>query len=138
MFKKLVLLALFGFASSAQAALNIQHWTLENGARVYFVENHSIPMLDVSVEFDAGSRRDPTAQSGLAALTNGMLARGVAQAKLADGSVEAALSEAELSDALADIAAQRVRARIAFQRRSDRRGLQQVVIGRTDGALDVG
>jgi zinc protease len=107
MFKNLVLLALFGFAGSAQAALNIQHWTLENGARVYFVENHSIPMLDVSVEFDAGSRRDPTAQAGLAALTNGMLARGVAQAKLADGSVEAALSEAELSDALADIAAQR-------------------------------
>ena len=80
---------------------------LENGARVYFVENHSIPMLDVNLDFDAGSRRDPADKAGLASLTNGMLARGIAQVKLADGSTEPALSEADISDAIADVAAQR-------------------------------
>lgn len=86
----------------AHAALQIQNWTLENGARVLFVENHTIPMLDVSVEFDAGARRDPAGKAGLAAFTNGMLARGV----LAAGT-EPALSEAQVSDAFADTAAQR-------------------------------
>lgn len=91
----------------AHAALNIQHWVLENGARVYFVENHSIPMLDVNLDFDAGSRRDPANKAGLASLTNGMLARGIAKVTQADGSAEPALSEADISDAIADIAAQR-------------------------------
>lgn len=89
-------------AVPAHAALQIQNWTLENGARVLFVENHTIPMLDVSVEFDAGARRDPAGKAGLAAFTNGMLARGV----LAAGT-EPALSEAQVSDAFADTAAQR-------------------------------
>jgi zinc protease len=86
----------------AHAALQIQNWTPENGARVLFVENHTIPMLDVSVEFDAGARRDPAGKAGLATFTNGMLARGV----LAAGT-EPALSEAQVSDAFADTAAQR-------------------------------
>lgn len=86
----------------AHAALQIQNWTLENGARVLFVENHTIPMLDVSVEFDAGARRDPPGKAGLAAFTNGMLARGVLAT-----ATEPALSEAQVSDALADTAAQR-------------------------------
>ncbi|WP_025915581.1 pitrilysin family protein [Herminiimonas sp. CN] len=89
-------------AVPAHAALQIQNWTLANGARVLFVENHTIPMLDVSVEFDAGARRDPPGLAGLAAFTSGMLARGV----LAVGA-EPALSEAQVSDAFADTAAQR-------------------------------
>ena len=100
-------LILILFAGSANAALNIQHWTLSNGARVYFVENHTIPILDVNVDFDAGSRRDPAGKAGTASLTNGMLARGIRAATLPDGSNEPALSEAEISDALADVAAQR-------------------------------
>lgn len=88
-------------AGPAAAALKIQSWTLDNGASVLFVENHTIPILDVSVDFDAGARRDPAQKSGLAALTNAMLARGVR----ADGK-EAALSEAQISDRFADTAAQ--------------------------------
>ena len=107
MLKKLFVIVLLTASSFAQAALDIQHWTLDNGARVYFVENHSIPMLDVNVEFDAGSRRDPAGKAGLSSLTSGLLARGLKQATLADGTVEPALSEAEISNALADIAAQR-------------------------------
>ncbi len=107
MLKKLIVITLLTASSLAQAALDIQHWTLDNGARVYFVENHTIPMLDVNVEFDAGSRRDPAGKSGLSSLTSSLLARGLKEARLTDGSVEPAMSEAEISTALADIAAQR-------------------------------
>ncbi|WP_050476630.1 M16 family metallopeptidase [Herbaspirillum rhizosphaerae] len=90
------------FATQAQAALQIQSWSLPNGARVLFVENHAIPMLDLSVEFDAGARRDPAGKSGLASLTNAMLTRGTAAA--GDAPV---LSEAQILDGFADVAAQR-------------------------------
>jgi zinc protease len=86
----------------ASAALQIQSWSLANGARVLFVENHAIPMLDLSIEFDAGSRRDPDGKSGLASLTNAMLTRGVTASDVAP-----ALSEAQILDGLADVAAQR-------------------------------
>lgn len=107
MFKHLLIVCVLLTSGIAQAALKIQHWTLENGARVYFVENRTIPMLDLNVEFDAGAKRDPAGKSGTAALTNTMLARGLAQARLANGTLEPAMSEAEISDAFADVAAQR-------------------------------
>lgn len=97
-------LALVG-ASPAWAALQIQSWHLANGAKVLFVENHSIPILDISVEFDAGSRRDPAGKSGTASLTSAMLARGLREATTPVA--EPAMTEAQISDAFADIAAQR-------------------------------
>lgn len=100
--KRIWLLCLALALPFAHAALPIQSWELPNGTRVLLVKNHVIPIIDVQVEFDAGSRRDPKRQSGLAALTNGMLARGVASANQ-----EPALSEAQISDAFADTAAQR-------------------------------
>ncbi len=102
----LALLPLMAF-SSAHAALQIQNWTLANGARVYFVEDHTIPVLDMSVEFDAGSRRDPQGKTGVSSLSNAMLARGLREAKLGTGETEPALTEAQISEAFADIAAQR-------------------------------
>ena len=107
MLKKIWILSLLLITGSVHAALNIQHWTLDNGARVYFVENHAIPVFDVSVDFDAGARRDPAGKIGTASITNGMLARGIRQATLSDGSTESAMTESEISDALADLAAQR-------------------------------
>ena len=107
MVKKIWMLSLLLITGSVHAALNIQHWTLDNGARVYFVENHAIPVFDVSVDFDAGARRDPVGKTGTASITNGMLARGIRQATLSDGSTESAMTESEISDALADLAAQR-------------------------------
>ena len=86
----------------AEAALQIQSWTLTNGARVLFVENHAIAMLDLSIEFDAGARRDPVGLAGTASLTNLMLTRGVAASGIAP-----ALNEAQILDGLADVAAQR-------------------------------
>jgi zinc protease len=102
----LILLALLT-CGAAHAALKIQTWTLANGARVFFVESHSIPLLDVSIEFDAGSRRDPQGKAGTASLTNAMLARGLVESRAPDGSIEPALNEAQISDAFADTAAQR-------------------------------
>ncbi len=107
MIRSIFLLVCLLATGAAHAALNIQHWTLPNGARVYFVENHTIPMLDVNVDFDAGARRDPAGKTGTASLTNAMLARGLRAATLDDGAAEPAMSEAEISDAIADIAAQR-------------------------------
>jgi zinc protease len=60
-------------APAALGALPIQHWQTSSGARVYFVESRNLPILDLSVEFPAGSSRDTPATSGLAGLTLRML-----------------------------------------------------------------
>src|SRR5437868_4257643 len=103
--KKLIIVVMAFFSLNADAALKIESWTLPNGARVLFVENHSIPVLDISVEFDAGSRRDPQGKAGTASLTNSMLARGLHEAT--SPVPEPAMSEAQISDAFADTGAQR-------------------------------
>ena len=82
-------------AAPARALLPIQHWQTPNGARVYFVENRDLPMLDVSVDFPAGSAYDTRAKSGLAALTASLL-------KLGAGG----LSEDDISRRIADTGAQ--------------------------------
>ena len=48
-------LLLLAAALPAHAILPIQHWQTSGGARVYFVENHDLPMVDISVEFAAGA-----------------------------------------------------------------------------------
>lgn len=106
MYKLVAGIALCVISNFSCAALQIQSWTLNNGARVLFVENHTIPILDVSVDFDAGSRRDPEGKSGTSAFTSAMLARGLRQADLPSGT-EPAMTEAQISDAFANIAAQR-------------------------------
>ena len=87
--------ALWFAASVAQAAQPIQHWTTSSGARVYFVEIHSLPMLDLNVDFDAGGRRVPADKAGLAALTHTLVKAG-----------SAAHSEEEISRRIADVGAQ--------------------------------
>jgi zinc protease len=81
-------------APLAWAGLDIQHWTTGQGARVYFVENHDLPMLDVSVVFDAGSARDVPAKAGLAGLTRGMMSLGAGP-----------WGEQEIAERLADVGA---------------------------------
>lgn len=71
-----VLLSLLIY-SNAQANPDIQTWTTDNGARVYFVHSPEIPMVDMRVVFDAGAARDGD-KSGLALLTNGLLGEGAA------------------------------------------------------------
>jgi zinc protease len=97
----LVLLVL-GVCGSARAAIPIEHWTHPSGARVYLVSSPSIPMLDVQLNFDGGSRRDPPAKAGLADVTATMLSAGVA----ARSSGAPALDENQLSEAWLDLGAQ--------------------------------
>lgn len=87
--------------SSARAALPIQAWHTPSGAKVLFVQSDAIPMLDVRIEFDAGSRYDPVDKAGLAALTADMLDTGA----LAVGA-QPALSESQIADRFADVGAQ--------------------------------
>ncbi|MBS0453668.1 MAG: insulinase family protein [Proteobacteria bacterium] len=85
---------------AAHAALPIQHWTQPSGAKIYFVAVDALPIVDVQIDFDAGSRRDPAAQAGLADVTADMLDKGVA----AKGA-EPAMDENALGEAWADLGA---------------------------------
>jgi zinc protease len=86
--------ALLFAAMTAHAALPIQHWQMDNGVRVLFVENHDLPLLDISVEFPAGSSRDDKSMPGLASMTHGLLTSGAG-----------GMNEEEISRRLADIGA---------------------------------
>ncbi|MFH2139412.1 MAG: pitrilysin family protein [Pseudomonadota bacterium] len=68
---------LCGFAAGAFATPQIQHWQAASGARVYFVQDHNLPMLDVAVSFPAGSAYDKADKNGVAGLTHGLLDLGV-------------------------------------------------------------
>jgi len=61
---------------AAVAGPKIEHWTLPNGARAYFVAARELPMVQLRVVFDAASQRDPADKHGLAALTATMLREG--------------------------------------------------------------
>ncbi len=65
-------------AGAAQATPKIEHWVLDNGARVYFVRAKELPLLQLRLAFDAGSSRDPADRSGVAAYTGRMLNFGAA------------------------------------------------------------
>jgi zinc protease len=86
---------------TAQAALPIQHWTLANGAKIYLVATNALPIVDVQVDFDAGSRRDPAPQAGLASVTSAMVEKGVRAGK----NGEPALDQNALGEAWADLGA---------------------------------
>ena len=64
-------------AGLAQAGIPIQHWTQPSGAGVWLVESPTVPMVDLRVDFDAGGRRDPAEQAGLASVSAAMMCKGV-------------------------------------------------------------
>ncbi|MEI8361898.1 MAG: pitrilysin family protein [Betaproteobacteria bacterium] len=65
-------------AFNSHAAVKIQQWQTSAGAEVYFVENHDLPIVDLSVNFAAGSARDSAEKSGVAGITRYMMALGAA------------------------------------------------------------
>ena len=79
---------------TAQARVEVQHWNAASGARVFFVESRGLPILDVSVEFAAGSGHDPPGKAGVARLTQVLVKAGSAQ-----------ISEAEIGRRLGDVGA---------------------------------
>jgi zinc protease len=107
--------SLLAAAGWAGAAIPLQRWTQASGAEVYLVESQGIPMVDVQIDFDAGSRRDPAAQAGLASATAGQADKGIAAVcpppgrtkagGAGAGSCEPALDENALGEAWADLGA---------------------------------
>lgn len=97
------LLLLLGLLATqaALAAIPIEHWTHASGARVYLVNSPSLPMLDVQLDFDGGSRRDPADRAGLAQATAALLSAGVAA-----HAGQPARDENQLSEAWVDLGAQ--------------------------------
>jgi zinc protease len=93
--KRLLIAALALLLSqTALAGVKIEHWVSPSGARVYFVESRVLPMLDIQVDFAAGSMFDPAGKSGLAALTRGALDLGAGQ-----------FDETAIAEQMADIGA---------------------------------
>lgn len=93
---RLICAVLFSVCSQwVWASLPIQFWQTPAGARVYFVENHDLPILDISVEFAAGSGRDVINKSGCANLVRHMLSLGAG-----------GLTEDQITTALVDVGAQ--------------------------------
>ena len=81
--------------SFAEAAPRIEHWVAPSGAKVFFVEDRALPILDVQVDFPAGSANDPADKPGLASMTHALLDMGV------EG-----MDENAISTRLADLGAQ--------------------------------
>lgn len=90
----LVILFLSFVVQPASAGPQIAHWTATSGAQVFFVENHDLPILDVQIDFTAGTAYDPAGKAGLAGLTRGLLDLGVA-----------GMDEAQIANRLADLGA---------------------------------
>jgi zinc protease len=58
-------------------------FTLDNGLKVLLVENHSLPVLSVSLVSRAGSENNPAGKSGLATLVSEVMGDGTASRDLA-------------------------------------------------------
>ena len=94
-FSGFCLLILCYFAAPlAVAGVQIEHWTTAQGSRVYFVAAPALPIVDVQVDFAAGSMFDPPGQAGLAALTRATLDLGAGKR-----------DESEIAEQLADLGA---------------------------------
>jgi zinc protease len=91
-------IALFCIENS-MAGIALQHWRQNSGAEVFLLPSPALAMVDVQVDFDAGSGRDPPEQAGLAGAAALMMGKGVR----ADGAP--ALDENALGEAWADLGA---------------------------------
>ncbi len=111
------------YSNAAWALLPIQHWTEPSGAKVYLVESPVIPMVDVQIDFDAGTRRDPAGQSGLATAVAAMASKGVKAL-----GAEPALDENGLGEAWADLGA-------SFEAGADNDALHYTLRSLTDPPL---
>lgn len=86
---------LCGMATPAISAVDIEQWTLPSGARVNFVRADALPMVDVQVDFPAGSAYSPGRKAGLAGMVAGLLDAGTSR-----------YDENALADRFADLGAQ--------------------------------
>lgn len=79
----------------ARAALDVESWTTDSGARVLFLQTDNLPILDVSVQFPAGAARDLHGKQGLASMTLSLMNKGTRT-----------LDENQISEQLAGVGAE--------------------------------
>lgn len=79
---------------NSACAAPVASWTTDQGARVYFIETHTLPIVDVQVLFLAGSAFDPADKPGVASLTASLMDQGAG-----------ARNEQQIAETLADIGA---------------------------------
>jgi zinc protease len=68
-------------------------FALPNGIKVYLVEQHTLPLVSMDLNFDGGSLTDPKGKEGLASICTSMLTEGTEK-----------LDKIQFSEALADVA----------------------------------
>jgi predicted Zn-dependent peptidase len=68
-------------------------FTLKNGIKVYLVEQHTLPIVSLDLNFDGGSRLDPAGKDGLASVCMSLVNEGTT-----------ALDKIAYNEALADLA----------------------------------
>jgi zinc protease len=71
----------------------VKPFTLKNGIKVYLVEQHTLPIVSMDLNFDGGSITDPKGKDGLASMCMAMLTEGTEK-----------LDKIAYSEALADVA----------------------------------
>jgi zinc protease len=71
----------------------VKPFTLKNGIKVFLVEQHTLPIVSIDLNFDGGSITDPNGKDGLASLCMAMLTEGTQK-----------LDKIAYSEALADVA----------------------------------
>jgi zinc protease len=91
----IVLGLMFAVSSPARAGIDVESWTTANGARVLFLQTDNLPIIDVSVEFPAGSARDLPGKEGLASMTLSLMNKGTRS-----------LDENQISERLAGVGAE--------------------------------
>jgi zinc protease len=92
----------WGLAMPVQAEQKIQQFTTAQGIPVWFVQANNIPMVDLAIDIDAGSRWDPQGLEGLSSLTTDIASRAVTEMGGRPG-----LNEEALGKAMARLAVQR-------------------------------
>lgn len=91
------------FSVAAYAGPQIARWELDNGAQVYWVQSEALPILDVSIAFDAGKSRDPQGKASLSTQVAMMSDKGIMAGE--DKRREPAMDENQLTDAWLDLGA---------------------------------
>lgn len=75
--KPLILFLLYFFSAGLWASPAIEHWTTDNNSKVFYVHAPELPMVDISVVFNAGAARDGD-KPGVSKMTAAMLDEGAA------------------------------------------------------------
>ncbi|GIW43347.1 MAG: peptidase M16 [Candidatus Binatia bacterium] len=91
------LMVLFCANRAAAAQLAFTRHQLSNGAVLLVSEQHAVPMAVIQILVEAGSRRDPEGQEGLASLTADLLTEGTTKRTAAQISEETDALGARLS-----------------------------------------